>query len=128
FRILGVRHMVARSCLFRWVLRLGASAALVAATCAFQVASASASTVLSEGWESGTLDVWSAADTSTNDGQNAADPVWQALTNPQNVSVTNPGINPDLVTLPDSGSLPSAFDGSNVAWFGNTSTGTYCGA
>ena len=79
--------MVARSSLVRWVLRLGASAALVAATCAFQVASASAT-----------------------------------------VSVANPGINPNLVTLPDSGDLPAAFDGSNYAWFGDTTSGTFCGA
>ena len=44
------------------------------------------------------------------------------------VSVANPGINPNLVTLPDSGDLPAAFDGSNYAWFGDTTSGTFCGA
>jgi hypothetical protein len=54
-------------------------------------------------------------------------PFWQVLTNPQNVSVKNPQINPDLVTLPDSGALPAAFAGSGVAWFGNVDSGTFCG-
>src|SRR5438552_1067914 len=118
--------MVARSSLFRWILRLGVPAALLAAMCAFQVASASASTVFSESWESGTLDGWSAQDTSSTVDPN--NPVWQILNNPQNISVANPGINPNLVTLPDPGNLPSAFDGTHAAWFGDTTSGTYCGA
>jgi hypothetical protein len=54
-------------------------------------------------------------------------PFWQVLNNPQNVSVASPLINPDLVTLPDSGALPPAFGGQAVAWFGNVASGTFCG-
>lgn len=56
-------------------------------------------------------------------------PFWQVLTNPQNVSVASPQINPELVTLPDSGALPppSIDGGTNVAWFGNAASGTFCG-
>jgi hypothetical protein len=118
--------MVADSSLLKWVAKLALSIALVAATCAFQVASASASTVLSENWETGTLHGWSVQDTSgTVDPNN---PSWQILNNPQTISVTNPGINPNLVTLPDSGSLPAAYDGTHAVWFGDTTSGTFCGA
>src|SRR3954451_5572542 len=54
-------------------------------------------------------------------------PFWQILQNPQSVSVKNPEVNPNLVTLPDPGSLPAAFEGSRIAWFGNTDSGTFCG-
>jgi hypothetical protein len=54
-------------------------------------------------------------------------PFWQLLTNPQNVSVKSPEINPELVTLPDSGALPAAASSSGIAWFGNTDSGTFCG-
>ena len=55
-------------------------------------------------------------------------PFWQVLDNPQTVSVANPAVNPDLVTLPDSGALPVPPDtGTHVAWFGNTASGTFCG-
>ncbi len=54
-------------------------------------------------------------------------PFWQVLSNPQNVSVKNPEVNPALVTLPDSGALPAAFSAPNVAWFGNAASGTFCG-
>ena len=104
---------------------VAAAALSLLAVCLIGAASARASTVLSENWESG-LDGWSAADTSST--VDAADPTWQVLTNPQNISVANPGINPTLVTLPDSGSLPTAHGGSNAAWFGDTTSGTFCGA
>src|SRR5262245_20028621 len=54
-------------------------------------------------------------------------PSWQILTNPQNVSVKSPEINPTLVTMPDVGALPAAAAGQRVAWFGNAASGTYCG-
>ena len=107
---------------------LGAVLAVLAAGFIFGVTAASATTVLGpENWTNG-LDGWTSADTSTNDGQTANDPTWQVLNNPQNISVASPGINPDLVTLPDSGSLPSAYVGTHAVWFGDTTSGTYCGA
>jgi hypothetical protein len=54
-------------------------------------------------------------------------PFWHILDNPQRISVKSPEINPTLVTLPDSGALPAAFEGANVAWFGDDATGTFCG-
>jgi hypothetical protein len=60
-------------------------------------------------------------------------PFWQVLTNPQNVSIKSPEINPDLVTLSagDNGALPAPPPGSSAntryAWFGNTDSGTFCG-
>ena len=51
---------------------------------------------------------------------------WHIQNQPQSISVVN-GINPQLVTLPDAGSLPAAFGGTHNAWFGDASTGTYCG-
>jgi hypothetical protein len=53
-------------------------------------------------------------------------PHWHILANPHTLSV-HPQINPTLVTLPDSGALPAAFEGTNIAWFGDDATGTYCG-
>ena len=52
---------------------------------------------------------------------------WHQQSQPQTISVT-PAINPRLVSLPDGGHLPSAFSGTGVAWYGENSTGTYCGA
>ena len=80
------------------------------------VSSAHASTILSQGWESG-LGGW----TTTGD-------FWHVQTNPQTISVKSPDINPNLVTLPDSGRAADAFDGTSVAWFGEASTGTFCGS
>ena len=54
-------------------------------------------------------------------------PLWQILTNPQNVAVKSPEINPELVTLPDLGALPNAASAQGVAWFGNVASGTFCG-
>jgi hypothetical protein len=52
---------------------------------------------------------------------------WHQQSNPQTIKVA-PSVSPRLVSYPDSGSLPSAFDGTGAAWYGETSTGTYCGA
>ncbi|HXJ48087.1 MAG TPA: hypothetical protein VNF91_02850, partial [Candidatus Acidoferrum sp.] len=51
---------------------------------------------------------------------------WHVQNQPENVSVVS-GIRNQLVSLPDSGALPAAFDGTNDAWFGDAATGTYCG-
>jgi hypothetical protein len=51
---------------------------------------------------------------------------WHVQDQPQTISVVN-GINPQLVTLPDAGKLPAAFGGTHDAWFGDASTGTFCG-
>jgi hypothetical protein len=97
------------------------------ASCILGSGSALASTVFGpENWTNGTLDGWTVADTSAS--MNAADPLWQILNKPQAISVASPGINPDLVTLPDAGNLPSAFVGTHAAWFGDTTSGTFCGA
>src|ERR1043165_5569451 len=50
---------------------------------------------------------------------------WHVQSNPQNVTV-KPEINPGLVTIPG-GTLPPAFSGTNAAWFGEESNGTFCG-
>jgi len=60
---------------------------------------------------------------------------WHVQPSPQTVRVENPTIDPDLVTLPDPGFLPERQDvgtggitaTSGVAWFGDSTTGTYCG-
>jgi hypothetical protein len=56
-------------------------------------------------------------------------PFWQAPTNPTSISVKNPEINPELVTLPDAGALPPppSGGGNRYAWFGNAASGTFCG-
>ena len=76
-------------------------------------AHAAATTVLSENFETGAPG-W------TTTG------FWHIQDHPENISVLNPAINPNLVTLPDSGQLPAAFSGTHVAWFGAADTGTYC--
>ena len=63
----------------------------------------------------------------TADSAGAGEPFWQVLNNSQNVSVKNPEVNPQLVTLPDSGALPATPFGSQFAWFGNVASGTFCG-
>lgn len=55
------------------------------------------------------------------------DGAWHIQDHPETISVAS-SINPSLVTLPDSGRLPAAFAGSHAAWFGEPSTGTFCGA
>ena len=63
----------------------------------------------------------------TADSAPPGEPFWQVLNDSQNVSVKNPEVNPQLVTLPDSGALPATPFGSQFAWFGNVASGTYCG-
>jgi hypothetical protein len=63
------------------------------------------------------------ADTSAGTGA----PFWQVVPNGAGISVKNPQINPELVTLPDSGALPAAGTGTAYAWFGDAATGTFCG-
>ncbi len=70
--------------------------------------------MLQEGFESG-LNGW------TVDG------LWHVQANPQTISVLSPQVNPNLVSLPDGGGLPAAFAGSRVAWFGDATSGTFCG-
>jgi hypothetical protein len=76
---------------------------------------------LTEGFESG------APGWTFDEASGAGGPFWQPLDKPQNISVKNPEVNPDLVTLPDSGALPAAAEGTQVAWFGNVDSGTFCG-
>ncbi len=52
--------------------------------------------------------------------------MWQQVANPQLISLVS-AINPPLVTLPDSGSLPPAFSGVTAWWFGEEATGSYIG-
>jgi hypothetical protein len=56
-------------------------------------------------------------------------PTWHIVSNPSAISVKSPEINPDLVTLPDSGALPPPPipPNSSYAWFGDNATGTFCG-
>jgi len=53
--------------------------------------------------------------------------MWHVQANPETIAVI-PDIAQHLVTLPDSGHLPAAFEGTHAAWFGEPGTGTYCGA
>ena len=78
---------------------------------------------LTQTFENG-LGTWN-ADAASGPGA----PFWHILNNPQNISVATPEINPDLVTLPDSGALPAPplNGGSHVAWFGDDVSGTFCG-
>jgi hypothetical protein len=59
----------------------------------------------------------------------AGTPFWRVIDNGAGISVTNPLINPDLVTLPDAGAaLPTnGAPGTHYAWFGDPATGTFCG-
>jgi hypothetical protein len=52
---------------------------------------------------------------------------WHIPFKPQQISVLSPTINPNLVTLPDAGNLPSPFSGNYCWWYGENSTGTYIG-
>jgi len=53
---------------------------------------------------------------------------WNFIEDPETVSVLSPDINPELVTLPDDGSLPSAHSGTHAWWYGENATGTYIGS
>jgi hypothetical protein len=52
---------------------------------------------------------------------------WHLSFQPDHIEVLNPAINPTLVTLPDSGFLPSAYSGNNAFWYGEDVTGTFIG-
>ena len=52
---------------------------------------------------------------------------WHLPYRPQQISVLSPAINPDLVTLPDAGNLPSPSSGNYCWWYGENSTGTFIG-
>jgi hypothetical protein len=56
-------------------------------------------------------------------------PFWHVIANSDGIEVINPDIDPNLVTLPpgDSGAIPAAASGSQYAWFGDNTTGTFCG-
>lgn len=102
--------------------RRGRVAALLVALAAMLVLLGPGSTgagtpVLSENFEGTSGGAWIGSDAG----------FWHIQPTPQVISVI-PDINPRLVTLPDSGQLPSAFEGSKVAWFGEASTGTFCGS
>src|ERR1700738_2638099 len=104
-----VRHRVRHATLVALALALGAW--LVAGS--FAQASAS---VISQDWESG-LGTWT-----------VSGDFWHVQEHPETISVLSPDINPRLVTLPDAGQLPSAHGGTHAAWFGEASTGTFCGS
>jgi hypothetical protein len=53
---------------------------------------------------------------------------WHNQNRPQQISVLSPTINPDLVTLPDAGSLPAPYSGNFCWWYGEASTGTFIGS
>jgi hypothetical protein len=77
-------------------------------------APAGAAPVLQQNFESG-LGSWT------------ADGFWHVQADPQNVAVKAPEINPGMVTLPG-GNLPAAFSGNHAAWYGEASSGTFCGS
>ncbi len=52
---------------------------------------------------------------------------WHLPYRPQQTSVLSPTINPNLVTLPDAGNLPSPFSGNYCWWYGQNATGTFIG-
>lgn len=56
-----------------------------------------------------------------------ADGFWHQITNPENISVSS-DLNPELISLPDDGSLPQAYSGDVSWWYGEDATGTYIGA
>ena len=53
---------------------------------------------------------------------------FHVMADPQLHQVMNPTINPNLVTLPDVGTLPGAHSGTHALWYGETATGTFIGA
>jgi hypothetical protein len=53
---------------------------------------------------------------------------FNLIENAQNTKILNPDINPALITLPDDGSLPSAYSGKGMWWFGEKATGTFIGS
>src|SRR4051794_846523 len=95
-------------------LRTSLAAACVVTAFLLSVATAFADAPLSQGFEDG-APAWSATG------------MWHVQDNPQAISVA-PAIADKLVALPGSTSLPAAEQGTQVAWFGEASTGTYCGS
>src|SRR6202012_3559279 len=85
---------------------------VIAAGIGWTASGALGATLLSEGFNSsdspngGLPSGWTKAVGTTGFGD-----YWHDQVNPQNLPV-NPAIDPALVTLPDSGSLPSAFEGN----------------
>lgn len=54
------------------------------------------------------------------------DDLWHLETNPEELTV-HEELNPDLISLPDSGSLPAAYSGDSAWWYGDSETGTFIG-
>ena len=90
------------------------AAGVVAGFLLLLATSARADAPLTQGFEDG-APAWSASG------------MWHVQADPQTIAVI-PDIAQRLVTLPDSGLLPAAFEGTHAAWFGEAATGTYCGA
>src|SRR4051812_34308462 len=103
-------------------------ATITAALVALAVAatSASAATVLEEHFDaSDALPTdWSITDVEGG-GPTANVNFWNIIKDPQTFAVTD--AYKRLVTLPDSGQLPSPHTAANAAWFGEKQTGTFCG-
>ncbi|OGY86333.1 MAG: hypothetical protein A2233_02785 [Candidatus Kerfeldbacteria bacterium RIFOXYA2_FULL_38_24] len=55
-----------------------------------------------------------------------SDGLWHLQENPQDITIS-PEINPDLVSLPDSGNLPYAYSDDFAWWYGAASDGTFMG-
>jgi len=53
---------------------------------------------------------------------------FNVVANAQQHEVMSPTIHPNLVTLPDAGTLPAAHGGNHSLWYGELSTGTFIGA
>ncbi len=104
---------------------LGAIATVLAIGIGPAIAPASATDVLEQNWESGVLGTWSVEAGESGEAHN----FWHVENEPQKDLIKVPDINPNLVALAtgDSGHLPSAYEGTHVAWFGQPGTGTFCG-
>lgn len=89
------------------------SALVFGATLFTSVHPAQAATLFSEDFETGASG-WS------------TDGLWHVQTNPEDISISA-DLNPALVSLPDDGSLPAAYSGSAVMWYGAEADGTFMG-
>jgi hypothetical protein len=126
---------------------LAAMAAVLTVSLGATVATAGAVNVLEQGWENPANGLTSDLPTTGCGGtcmwtrnpqtgtplanENAAvHNFWHVQAEPQTNLIKVPDINPNLVQLApgDNGHLPSAFAGTHVAWFGEPSTGTFCGS
>lgn len=65
-------------------------------------------------------------DMESGDNGWTASGLWHLQDNPEDVSISS-DFNPDLVSLPDDGSLPEAYSGSSVWWYGAEGDGTFMG-